>query len=269
MAFTTGDLERYRNMLGRQPNGDELNSLKQYFDTSSYDQANKNRIVDIFTQFRNVLGRDPNQSEIDYYNKFLETSNGLDPYELGQALQATPEFQTKQTETLGKQYEQQLANADVNTLNQAANQINSNFSALGRGNSSALTAQLAQVSQGLANQRQSALADFYRGGAANTVNMSQNRGMGAIERAYGLRDEARQRGYQIDDLNRYQDIYNDYLNRQAKTQRRQAIAQGVGTLFGTAVGAGAGAAMGNPAAGAQMGSQYGSMLGNFGANLQR
>lgn len=73
-------------------------------------------------------------------------------------------------------------------------------------------------------------------------------------------------GYQIDDMNRYKDMYETYMNRQGRAQKNGAIGQ----LAGTALGAGVGfAATGTPQ-GAQLGAQYGSAFGyNAGGLFQK
>lgn len=192
---------------------------------------------DVQRQVQMLLGRPATADEITYYNKFIQ-DEGLTPYEVGQAIQSLPEYQGKQLETQGQKYSQALGANDQGILGQAAAMGQSRFAGLGRPQSSAQGAQFAQAAQNLAQSRQSALAAFYGQGLQNVANQSLAQGQGALERGYGLRDEKRQRGYQMEDYTRQSNAYQDYLNAQ-KRSRNQGLALQAGTM---ALGAGLGAA---------------------------
>lgn len=225
----------------------------------------ENNYSDITAQYRQILGREPSRAELEYYDKFLK-EGGIGLQEIGQSIQSSPEYQNKLLDQNTQKYGEQLGQYDQQILNQAGDTINSKFAGLGRPVSSGRVGALAQTAQGLAQQRQSQLAAFYGQGLSNNAGLGVQQGQDALARGYGLRDEARQRGYQIDDMNRYKDMYETYMNRQGRAQKNGAIGQ----LAGTALGAGVGfAATGTPQ-GAQLGAQYGSAFGyNAGGLFQK
>lgn len=223
---------------------------------------------DIAAQFQSILGRTPTQAEVDYLGKFI-TEGSLQAHEIGQILQSTPEFQNTQLQKNTQQFGETLRGQDQGILDQAAATAQSRFAGLGRPVTSAMGAQVMQAGGQLAQSRQSALASFYGQGLQNNAALSQMGGQGALDRGYGLRDERRQRQYQLEDMNKYQDIYNSYLDRQGRAQRAGAIGQLGGMALGAGLGALAGPALGSSAGkaafyGMQAGGGFGQTLGGLG-----
>lgn len=222
-------------------------------------------------QFQTVLGRAPTQAELDYINKFIG-EGGIQPYEVGQMLQSMPEYQSKLLDQNVNKFDKLLSANDEQRLTRGADiagsVAQSRFAGLGRPNTSALAASVfgatGQMSADLASQRQSALAQFYGNGLNTNQGIAQMQGTGAMERAYGLRDETRQRQYQVDDRNYMKDVYDQYLKQQQGAQKAGAF----GNVFGTVAGAGLGGYFGGPK-GAYYGAQAGGAFGQNAGGLFR
>ena len=160
-------------------------------------------------QFQEILGRQPTQAETEYFSRFINAGD-LDLQEVAQILQSMPEYQRTQLNRDVDSYGQKLQANDEQILRQGADiagaQVNSRFAALGRPVSSAMGAsvfgQTGQLANSLANNRQSALADFYGKGLSNISGMGAAMGNNAASRGYGLRDRRTERGYEIEDYYR-------------------------------------------------------------------
>lgn len=227
----------------------------------------------ISLQFKNVLGRVPTQAEMDYLGKFM-SEGSLGAHEIGQILQATPEYQNTQLQKNLGQYGDVLQASDTQSLQRGADiagaQAQSRFAGLGRPGSSALAASVfgstGQMASDLAAKRQSALASFYGQGLQTNAAMGAGQGQGLLERGYGLRDETRQRQYQIEDRNYMKQLYDEYASKQSRAQRRGAL----GGLVGGAGGAALGGALGNylaPGVGGMAGARLGAGLGQSAGGL--
>ena len=168
-----------------------------------------------YNQFNNIyqqhLGRDISQDEWKYLSKFAN-DEGLQNHEIEQIVKSMPEYQTNLLNQNTQAFGNQLNAQNGAILDQAAAATNSQFANLGRPVSSAMAASVAQAGGQLAQQRQSALAQFYGNGLQNIQNNVYSQGQNALQRGYGLRDEARQRGYQIEDYYRQQNDFNNYQN---------------------------------------------------------
>lgn len=208
-------------------------------------------------QYVNVLGRQASPFEIDNLSKFIEDGH-LNPEEVGQIIQSFPEYQNTLLQKNGQQYSDLLAANDARTLGQAAQTGNAALAGLGRQGSSALDMGIASQAGNLAAQRQNAIAAFYGKGLQNNMGLSQMYGQNALARGYGLRDESRQRNYQIEDYYRQQNDYNNALPGQA-TRNLQ------GKLTGIALNAGQNFLGGMMGQGAQqaMAASGGSGLGGL------
>lgn len=203
---------------------------------------NRGSVNNLFLQH---LGRAGTPEELDYLTRFINEGH-LNPAEVGNYLQSIPEYQQGQLTRDTAAYGAELDKGTAPVLDQAAARINSQFAGQGRPISSAQGGALAQVAQNLAMNKQSALADFY--GKGITMNRSAMVGMGkdAINRGYGLRDEARQRQYQIEDYYREQNDYNTAQNSNNKIFGNPLIGKvtngvlnlGASYLGGRAAGAG-------------------------------
>lgn len=170
-------------------------------------------------QFQELLGRAPSSDEMDYFNKFINEGS-LQAEEIGQILQSLPEYQQRKLETDTSAYNDRLTANDDKFLSNATDrigaQVNSRFAGMGRPVSSALAAstfgQAGQVAQGLQQNRQSLLADFYGRGLNRNAALGVDQGQGAKARGYGLRDESRHRAWDIEDYYRQQNDFNNYQN---------------------------------------------------------
>lgn len=152
-------------------------------------------------QFQQILGRQPTQDEFQYLNRFISEGQ-LQPHEVGQFLQSMPEYQNTLLNQNTAQYGQQLNEQNKAILDQAGAAANSRFASLGRPNTSAMGASVLRAGGQLAQQRQSALADFYGRGLQQNMQNVYGQGQSALQRGYGLRDETRNRGYEIEDYYR-------------------------------------------------------------------
>lgn len=212
---------------------------------------------DINRQFMQFLGRAATPDEVAYLSKFIQEGS-LQPAEIGQIVQGLPEFQDRRLDADVGRYREALAASDQDILGRAGAAINSQFASLGRPVTSAQAGALGQVAQNLAQQRQSALANFYGQGLRETSALQRAYGQGVLERGYGLRDDAlsHQRQLSLTREGNYaqKDLYSQY----AHNQKRQAQNQFIGQLGGAAIG---GAFGGLP--GARLGASVGGGFGGL------
>lgn len=222
-------------------------------------------MTDINAIFQQYLGRAATPDEAAYLQKYINDGN-LQAGEIGTILQSHPEYQAKQLESnLGK-YEQMMQTNDQAALQRGADiagaQATSRFASLGRPNSSAMAAQVfgqtGKMAQGLAEQRQAALADFYGRGLENNASMAASQGQNTLGQAYGMRRANIQRQWDIADYDRQQNDYNNYVNSANRSKRASALLGFGGAAAGGVVGAVAGGPMG-----AVVGSSIGSKLGGL------
>lgn len=216
---------------------------------------------DVADQYQSVLGRAPTSAESDYLNKFLQEGS-LQPYELGQILQGSPEFQKTQLMKNGQQYSDLLGASDANILGKAGAQIQSQFAEQGRPVSSGQIGALAQAGQNLAQQRQSALASFYGNGLNQNQSLYAQGGQNALDRGYGIRDNQTQFSQNMALANQQNGFYQNYLNQANRIQRNQGLGSAIGGGLGLIGGGLAGGPMG-AAAGGGAGSRIGSGLGGL------
>ena len=210
-------------------------------------------------QFQQILGRAPSPDEAAFFQKFL-SEGSIQPHEIGQILQATPEYQQSQLTKNAADFGTQLNAQNESILNQAGAAANSRFASLGRPVTSAQGASVLQAGGQLAQQRQSALASFYGQGLQNNAALGVQQGAGALERGYGMRDETRQFGQQLQ-LARYnQNNYNDYLNQANRRSRSRALTGFAGAAGGALIG---GLVPGGGVAAAGLGAGLGGQAGGF------
>src|SRR3990167_7117796 len=206
-------------------------------------------------QFRSILGRDPSQAESAFFKKYMDTGD-ISEFEVGQYLEGLPERQESRFHKDLGQYGQMLGQYDTSVLGKAADIARSRQVQMGRGESSAFGAQIAQAGQTLAQSRQPLLAQFYQQGMGNIGQDYLQRSYGAQNRAYELSDKR-------DEYNRsMQDYYmqKDYYENQRNRNRNRGLVGGL--ALGT-IGGIAGGLMGGPlgaAAGAGIGYKFGNRL---------
>lgn len=197
-------------------------------------------------QFLRILGRPPRPDELEYMVGLM-TDEAMSANEIGQVLQGMPEFQSRQLDQNAQKYGQALDASNQGVLNQAAATAQSSLASLGRPGSSAMGASILSAGGDLARQRQSALAQFYGQGLQQNQALTQGYGQNALARGYGLRDEKRQRGYQIEDYYRQK---NDFASAKKAASGWNAltpefITQGLFSLGGKAAAAMTGGMAGN------------------------
>jgi hypothetical protein len=177
---------------------------------------------DVNQVFSSALGRLPTQDEMSFLSDYLDHGH-ITPYQIGQYLQGTPEAQQARLGQYGKAYEGQLAQNDQTILNRAADVAQGQFAQQGRQFSSGQGNAILQAGQNLAMDRNSALSAFYGQGYQGLMGQYGQQGQGALERAYGLSDQARMRAWQIDDYNRQQNDFNSYLRGQGTRNLQQGL----------------------------------------------
>ena len=192
-----------------------------------------------------------------------------------QEKKATAENERVKTESAGAReaLNQELLKSQQEVFQRAQPSIISSYMKAGRLNSSGLNNALAQAQTELEKERQGFLAnagyndairaqgygreDFVNNNAQAfnqylrqnepayqqryAVNQAQNnlnyqQPFANLNRQYGLLDESRQRGYQLEDYNRQQSDFNRYLD-QSRKQSKEAALYG---LFGAGIGAATG-----------------------------
>lgn len=235
---------------------------------SQYLQDAPKHADDVKTQFQQALGRDPTQDELTHFGALI--ASGQDPYQVGQALQQTQEYQNSANTKFQNQLQGQLQQSNSTYFNQfIAPQLQSSAALAGRSmDSSGVNAQLAnaalQQNQGLQQFLAQTTAQNYQNSTANATNqynqlMGQQYGLQNAGVNSGLANQASNQQYN-QNLNMYQlqqQSYDRYLNQYGKRNN------GLGGAIGGVVGGGLGAFFGGPM-GAGAGYQIGSSLGNIG-----
>lgn len=215
--------------------------------------------TDIQSQFVRVLGREARPDEIEYFKQAVDKGD-LSPYEVGEILTGTQEYQTRLLSTQGQDYTRLLAANDSDVLRRAEDQISGSLARQGRGGSSSYTAAFANAARDLAIARQSQLGDFYKARLGGLANQGVQGSLMARGRAAGLADETRQRQYDLQDFYRQANYNRDWLDYMDRQNRRKSEGAFLGSIAGGALGLGLSG--GNPFGGFA-GAQVGSQLGNF------
>lgn len=198
-------------------------------------------------QFQQLLGRPITQDEFKYLGKFMDEGN-LSGHEIGSAIQSLPEYQQSQLDRNATAYGNKLNEQNSAILDQAAAATNSQFANIGRPVSSAMAASVAQAGGQLAQQRSSALAQFYANGLQTNMGNQYSQGQNALQRGYGLRDETRQRGYQIEDYYRMKNDAADYERAHSgwNAITPEFVGSGLFSIAGKAAAAYSGGLAGRP-----------------------
>ena len=197
-------------------------------------------------QFQQYLGREATPEELDFAVSSM-ADDAISPAEFGQILQSHPEYQAARLNKDTAAYGQTLNAQNADILNQAGAAAQSRFAGLGRPNSSALGASVMQAGGQLAQQRQSALASFYGQGLQNNASMQARQGMNVQDRAYGIKDDARRRGYEIEDYYRQKNDYESARQGQSgwNAITPEFVASGLFSMGGKAAAAYTGGLAGN------------------------
>ncbi len=204
----------------------------------------------IAQQFQSILGRAPTPAEVASFGKYIDDGS-LDAHEIGQVLQSSPEFQSAQLERNTTQFGDRLNAQNGAILDQAGAAANSRFASLGRANTSAMGASVMAAGGRLAQDRQSALADFYGRGLQQNAALGASQGVNALNRGNYLMDRNHQ---EKTDLANYYRQQNDFNTAKKSAGGWNAItpefvASGLFSMGGKAVAAASGGKAGNPQAG--------------------
>lgn len=187
-------------------------------------------------QFMRVLGRAPRPDEVAYFQKFINDGD-LSEYEIGEILGGTPEAQGAMFRKQGEEYAGILARGDEDMLNRAQDSIRSDFYQAGRPASSGYLGAYSQAARDLAMARQGQMAGYYGRGFPGLQEQGIQQAYQSRNRGAGLRDERRQRAYQIEDYYRQKNDYESFM----KSQDRRGFGRkllGAGIQMAGTIGAG-------------------------------
>lgn len=131
------------------------------------EQAAQNQ-ADVTRVFQQTLGRDPTQDEISFFGK--EIAQGISPYEIGQSLLGSPEYQKTQADIQQQKYDQkalearnaldqQLQTTGAQVFQKALPKAISAYMKAGRLDSSGLNSALANAQAEIEKERQLTLAN--------------------------------------------------------------------------------------------------------------
>ena len=239
----------------------DANFMKEYRNLSTNFTPGQRHLDSAKTIGKTILGRDLSDEELTHFGRGL-ASGQYDSKTLSDIFKSTPEYQTAQDASKRAALNQEFTGINQQYLQQAGQQIQGQFAAQGRGNSSAITAQLGQVAQNLGTNQQQFLqgiagqqlqqtgqreySGYLQSQAASMgnydafrqyVNYQQQQAgaqrQGYIGQSYGLQTEQRQRGYQVEDFNMPQNAYDSYLRK----NQQQAFQNNLFSLGGAAMGA--------------------------------
>ena len=222
---------------------------------NTYDQSAVNRI------FQQALGRNGTDAEHQFLNPYV-TAGTIDPYQIGQYLQGTPEAMQSRLGQQQSQFGNILQQNNGQILSQAADAANASFAQNGRQFSSGQGNAVLQAGQQLAAQQSPLLAQNYMAGQQGLNSQYMGQGQDALSRAYNLTDSNTAYQRQQDFYSRQQNDFNNYLNSQNRQNRQSMIGGGIGSLIGGGIGAYL-APVGGGAAGAQAGGSIGGMFGKM------
>ena len=231
---------------------------------ASLGRVKADRTGAIQDQFQRVLGRPAREDELNYFYRFL-FEESLSPFEIGQILESTPEFQNRLAQTQQGQQLQQfqglLGAGDQQVLGQAQDLLRGEFARAGRSGSSGYISAFASAARDLALQRQNQLANFYQanipGRESALAQYQAGLGQQSLGTGLGARSFRIQRENELSDFYRQQDSYQNFLNQQRSGSRAGAIGRGVGGLVGAGIGSFGGIE------GAKLGANIGSQFGGF------
>ena len=209
--------------------------------------------------FQSSLGRAGTDAEHQFLQPYVDQGY-ISPYQIGQYLQGSPEAtQTRMGQQQG-QYADTLKQNNAQILGQAADAANGSFAQAGRQFSTGQGNSVIQAGQQLASEQSPMIANFYGNNAMGLNQQYAGQGQDALGRAYGLQDTYRQHEWDVQDYNRQQNDYNNYLNSANRRARGQALGSMGGALAGGLLGA---YVPGGSALTGMLGAKVGSMAGGL------
>lgn len=162
-AVSQEDIERLSGLSDPDFNKEYANLSRNFTPTRQYTEA-AGRIV------QGVLGREASQDEINNFARGL-ASGQYNEYQLGNQLKQTLEYQDVASAKAREQIGEQAGTIDQAYLEKAAASIPGQFAGMGRYNTSAATAQFANVAKSLALARQ----EYLLGVGASDMNQNRQR----------------------------------------------------------------------------------------------
>jgi hypothetical protein len=205
--------------------------------------VSKYNTSEIDQMFQQHLGRNGTSAEHSFLKDYID-QGVINPYQIDQYLQGTPEAMQSRMGQQGQQYQDLLAKNNQQILGQAADAANASFAQNGRQFSSGQGNAVIQAGQQLASQQSPAIAAFY-GNNFNGLNQAYSgAGQGALQRAYGLQDANTQHAWDMQNFYMQKDATGDMLNTQNRQNFQNGLIQGgFGLLDAGAKGFGMGAGM--------------------------
>ena len=197
----------------------------------AYDQ---NQINGIFSQ---VLGRNPTDAENQFLKSYVD-QGFLQPYQIGQYLQSTPEAMSSRNNAQQNQYAGMLTQNNSQILGQAADAANASFAQNGRQFSSGQGNAVIQAGQQLAAQQSPMIAGNFQNNYNNLSSAYMNQGQDALSRAYNLTDSNTAYSRQLDMYQRQANDYQNLLRQQSTRGLQQGLIGLGGGLIAGAAGAG-------------------------------
>lgn len=200
---------------------------------------------DIRNEYLQALGREPTANELKEAHRLMNTGFvDLSAGDVRDIAMGAPDARAQQLQRFGGQYEQNLAGSDSRYLQQAQDQISSDFARQGRGfGGSAYVAAFANAARDLAMNRQQQLAGFYGQGYQSIFGEIGQRSNQARQFGMNSLQTNRQREYDTADYYRQQDDYNNALRGQQTRNMQSALVNGAIGL-GTSVAGGFAGGMG-------------------------
>lgn len=265
IANTSGGRSAVAQYYQSQENTPDKQYAKQQ---AGYQEAAPKFYDQISQMFQGSLGRDATDAEKSHFGSLM-ASGQVDPYTIGQFLQALPENVRKQDEEFRKGLSGELQKQDSQYYNeQIMPGIQSAMANQGRDvRSTGVSNSLALAAQQQNRQRESFLSNLSAQQYGGRQSAARQDYLGAYGQYQGFQDYSRIRSDKLRDattgrVNELQDfamqrqVYDDYLRRYGKRS------SGIGSLVGGLVGTGLGAYFGGPA-GASAGYGIGSGTGSF------
>lgn len=189
--------------------------------------------IDLNALYQQHLGRDINPQEFAALNPMIG-QHGLNDFDLSQIIQGMPDAQAYRNKNSQAELGRMLGANDDEILGKAANAAAVNARQRGVSDSSSIGAATLSAGQGLAMQRQNALAQFYQG---NQSQLQQNyMNMGQEARGFNNQYRLMNRQFDLDreSFNLSQDAQRDSENRQSKDYLGKYGMQLGAGLFGAA-----------------------------------
>lgn len=233
---------------------------------------------DLGEVFKSTLGREATPQELEFFKPSVEKGE-ISPYEVGQILQGTPEYQQSLLNTQTKQLGDVLGQGDVEYMNRAGDVLQSQFARQGRTitpGASSYTQAFANTARDMALQRQGQIANYYGAGLGDIARLGVASADQAQSRGQSLADMYRQRQFDLENMEKQraagfalqtgqQNFQQGLLNQQYNQARQGAIGRGLGS----AIGAGLGGLFALPTGGLSVGAgaALGGMLGSQAGGL--